>query len=160
MDFEIGPEVQNEAFYIHARALYHKRCGIAKKQPFTAWKSPACHTQVFRGKFPGNEGHYRKGKGETEAGFFNRKGQRINVRHFDLIRDNHSSSLQTVSLSGGWHDAADYDRRPFHLRIVSDLATVYLMKPENFIDGQLNIKVRSRLDSIWVLMKDIGAGVL
>ena len=37
MDFVIGKESLNEAFYIHARGLYHKRCGIAKTQPFTAW---------------------------------------------------------------------------------------------------------------------------
>ena len=49
------------------------------------------------------------------------------------------SAVKSVSAPGGWHDAADYDRRPYHLRIVNDLATVYLMKPENFIDGQLNI---------------------
>ncbi len=139
MDFVIGKESLNEAFYIHARGLYHKRCGIAKTQPFTAWESPACHQTVQLGRFPGNADHYRKGKGETDFGFFDRKGNRIEVKHFDLIKQNPPYEVVKISAPGGWHDAADYDRRPYHLRIVSDLAAVYLMKPENFIDGQLNI---------------------
>ena len=137
MDFTIGAETLSEAFYIHARGLYHKRCGIAKEQPFTAWTSPACHSQVYTGSFPGNDEHYRKGK-NIEEGFV-RKFQRVEVKHFELIKRHSLSAVKSVSAPGGWHDAADYDRRPYHLRIVNDLATVYLMKPENFIDGQLNI---------------------
>ena len=135
MDFIIGPEAINEAFYIHARGLYHKRCGIAKNKPFTQWESPACHQKVFKGKFPENDADYRKG------GFTDRKGNPIKVKHFDLIKENIPQARHAAEYSapGGWHDAADYDRRPYHLRIVSDLAAVYLMKPENFIDGQLNI---------------------
>ena len=139
MDFVIGPETINEAFYIHARGLYHKRCGIDKAMPFTAWESLICHTIVYRGRFPGNAEHYRKGKGEKNFGFFDRKGNRIEVKPFDLLKCNPPYDVEKIAAPGGWHDAADYDRRPFHLRIVSDLAMVYLMKPQNFIDGQLNI---------------------
>ena len=138
MDFVIGPAPLNEAFYIHARGLYHKRCGIEKKRPFTAWEAPLCHQKVQQGTFPGNAEHYRKGKGDKTAGFFDFKGNRIAVKHFDLIAVQVRGS-KLLFAPGGWHDAADYDRRPFHLRIVDDLATLYLMKPDNFIDGQLNI---------------------
>ena len=139
MDFTIGSETISEAFFIHARGLYHKRCGIAKEKPYTNWVSPSCHQTVIRGRFPGNAEHYRKGKGETDFGFFDRKGNRIEVKHFDLIKQNPPYEVVKISAPGGWHDAADYDRRPYHLRIVSDLATLYLLKPENFVDGQLNI---------------------
>lgn len=139
MEFSIDHATISEAFYLHARALYHKRCGIAKSQPFTAWESPACHLSVFRGRFPGNADHYRRGKGEKSSGFFDRRGNRIEVKPFDLIKQNPPYTNEKITAPGGWHDAADYDRRPYHLRIVSDLATVYLMKPENFIDGQLNL---------------------
>ena len=139
MDFVIGPEPLSEAFYIHARGLYHKRCGIAKTVPFTAWESPACHQKVFQGRFPENAEDYRLKKGKVSHGFTDRKGNYIEVKHFDLIKKTSSTSAREYFAPGGWHDAADYDRRPYHLRIVSDLAMVYLMKPENFIDGQLNI---------------------
>ena len=139
MAFVIGPETLNEAFYIHARGLYHKRCGIAKTAPFTEWKAPACHPHVFAGTFPGNAEHYRKGS-TVEEGFV-QNFKRIEVKHFELIQRNSLPFFrgEKYFAPGGWHDAADYDRRPYHLRIVNDLATVYLMKPENFTDGQLNI---------------------
>ena len=139
MDFTIGASTVNEAFYIHARGLYHKRCGIAREKPYTHWTASACHRNVFQGSFPGNDAHYRKG-GSIEEGFV-RNFQRIEVKHFDLIKRNilPDHRKKEFTAPGGWHDAADYDRRPYHLRIVSDLAAVYLMKPENFVDGQLHI---------------------
>ena len=139
MDFVIGSETLNEAFYIHARGLYHKRCGIAKTQPFTAWVTPACHQTVLRGRFPGDDTLYRKRKNRNDSGFFDIKDNPVTVKVFELIKANPPYRKELLSAPGGWHDAADYDRRPYHLRIVSDLATVYLMKPENFIDGQLNL---------------------
>ena len=141
MEFCIGSEVLNEAFYIHARGLYHKRCGIAKARPFTAWEAPACHQRVFKGKFPENYEDYLLKKGKVSHGFTDRKCNYVAVRHFDLIKQTvlPFSHAKRYFAPGGWHDAADYDRRPYHLRIVCDLATVYLMKPQNFIDGQLNI---------------------
>ena len=108
MDFVIGPETINEAFYIHARGLYHKRCGIAKKQPFTAWESPACHQTVYAGSFPENDSLYRSGK-DIEEGFV-QKFKRIEVKHFDFIKRN-SWPGKKYSAPGGWHDAADYQPR-------------------------------------------------
>ncbi|MBO7741794.1 MAG: glycoside hydrolase family 9 protein, partial [Victivallales bacterium] len=139
MDFAIGSETLSEAFFVHARGLYHKRCGIAKTQPFTAWESPLCHSTVSRGRFPGSSEHYRRGKDEKDFGFFDSRNARLEVKHFELIKENPPYRNDSVYAPGGWHDAADYDRRPQHLRIACDLAMVYLMKPENFIDGQLNI---------------------
>lgn len=40
---------------------------------------------------------------------------------------------------GGWWDAGDFDRRTYHFQIIEDLTSVYLMFPENFSDGQLDL---------------------
>ena len=138
LDFIMGPEAINEAFYIHARGLFHKRCGIAKTLPFTAWECPACHSEVIRGRFPDNAAHYRKGQ-EQQFGFFDRRDNRVEIKQFKLIQANPPYEEVKVVAPGGWHDAADYDRRPYHLRIVNDLSVSYLLKPENYIDNQLNI---------------------
>ena len=136
--FNICSETINEAFYIHAKGLYHKRCGIAKTSPYTNWTSLACHQKVYLGKFPGNNEDYLVKKHQT-SGFKDKKGNYVKVNHFDLIKQNQLPIHKEYIVSGGWHDAADYDRRPYHLSIVSNLAQVYLMKEENFIDNQLNI---------------------
>jgi endoglucanase len=40
---------------------------------------------------------------------------------------------------GGWHDAADWDRRSDHLTCVLDLLNAYALAPQKFRDGQLNL---------------------
>ncbi len=121
--FRIAASAAEDAFRVHMGGLYQKRCGIAKAEPFTHWTSGACHTNVVRGTFASEEG-----KLEPKA------------KWFDIIRHNTDwQNGERLHLAGGWHDAADYDRRPMHLNIVNDLCAVYLMRPGNFRDGQLAI---------------------
>lgn len=140
-DFRIDGRSIADAFYIHARGLYHKRCGIAKEKPYTNWTTPLCHREVLRGTFPPDDGQYNAApKGKTrDWGFFDSHGNSISVKHFNLIAENLPADPEPLFLPGGWHDAADFDRRPCHLSIVGDLAAAYLLKPENFSDGQLDL---------------------
>ena len=122
-DFRIWNGAAEEAFRVHMGGLYQKRCGIAKTEPYTHWTAGACHTNVVRGTFAPEEGTLPKG-----------------IRWFDVIRHNTDwAKGEWIAVSGGWHDAADYDRRPAHLSVVNALCAVYLMKPGNFRDGQLAI---------------------
>ena len=122
-DFRIWRGAAEEAFRVHMGGLYQKRCGIAKSEPYTHWTAGACHTNIVRGTFAPEEGKLPK-----------------NVRWFYIIKHNTDwENGERIAVSGGWHDAADYDRRPAHLNIVNDLCAVYLMKPSNFCDGQLAI---------------------
>ena len=121
--FRIAASAAEDAFRVHMGGLYQKRCGIAKTEPYTHWTSGSCHMEVVRGTFPPDEGKLEP-----------------KVRWFDIIRDNTDwDHGERLHLAGGWHDAADYDRRPMHLNIVNDLCAVYLMRPQNFYDGQLSI---------------------
>ena len=122
-DFRIWRGAAEDAFRVHMGGLYQKRCGIAKTEPYTHWTFGACHTNVVRGTFAPDEGSLPKG-----------------IRWFDVIsRNTDWENAEEIAVSGGWHDAADYDRRPVHLNVVNDLCAVYLMKPSNFPDGQLAI---------------------
>ena len=122
-NFRIWRGAAEEAFRVHMGGLYQKRCGIAKTEPYTHWTAGACHTNVVRGTFAPEEGTLPKG-----------------IRWFDVIRYNTDwENGEWIAVSGGWHDAADYDRRPAHLSVVNALCAVYLMKPGNFRDGQLAI---------------------
>ena len=123
MTFRISQAAAEDAFRVHMGGLYQKRCGIAKAEPWTHWVAGACHELAVRGLFPPDEGTLEP-----------------KTRMFDIIRWNTDwEGGEWVEVSGGWHDAADYDRRPMHLNIVNDLCAVYLMKKENFRDGQLLI---------------------
>ena len=138
-EFRIGDETMAEAFYVHARGLYHQRCGIAKGRPYTNWTMPVCHTTCVRGSFPPDIDHYSKGDNKRPYGFCEKTGLSLKVNHFLLIAQSAPEKPEILHAPGGWHDAADWDRRPQHLGIVGDLTAVYLLKPGNFCDGQLDI---------------------
>ena len=121
--FRISSAAAESAFRVHMGGLYQKRCGIAKEEPYTHWTAGACHLVAVRGSFPPEEGTLSP-----------------KVKWFEIIRDNTDWERgERIRVAGGWHDAADYDRRPMHLNIVNDLCAVYLMRPDNFSDGQLAI---------------------
>lgn len=139
-NFLIDNQAIGDSFFMHAKGLYHKRCGIEKKQPYTPWEMGACHLESYQGNYPPNEEHYKMDrKNERDFGFFDAKGQSINVKRFDLIKENLTNDEPQIDVYGGWHDAADYDRRMYHFVIANDLIASYLMFPENFKDKQLNI---------------------
>jgi len=122
-DFQISRGAAEEAFRVHMGGLYQKRCGIAKNEPFTHWTSGVCHTNIVRGRFAPEEGKLPK-----------------DLKWFDVVSQcTDWENGEKIAVSGGWHDAADFDRRPAHMAIVNDLCAVYLMKPGNFSDGQLAI---------------------
>ena len=122
-EFRIAASATEDAFRVHMGGLYQKRCGTPKSEPYTHWVAGACHTEVVRGRFAPEEGVL-----EPKA------------KWFDIIRFNTDwEGGEKLHLVGGWHDAADYDRRPAHLNVVNDLCAVYLMRPQNFRDGQLSI---------------------
>lgn len=122
-DFRISRTSAEDAFRVHMLGLYHKRCGIAKVAPYTKWLSTACHSSAIISAFPPEEGKVEP-----------------NLPWFEIINGiTDWKKGQRVTLQGGWHDAADFDRRPWHLGIVDALCAVYLMRPDNFSDGQLAI---------------------
>ena len=135
MDFDVGREGVGDAFALHMKGLYQQRCGIEKSPELTRWPDRACHLQVFRGVNPPGQGEY--GERFTDA-----EGKKFKTGHFAVNSAMMDSYTEELSLPGGWHDAADYDRRPMHLRIVGDLATIYLLRPENFTDSQLAVPER------------------
>ena len=137
--FRINDDTMAEAFFIHARGLYHQRCGMAKGPPYTNWIQNICHETCLQGNFPPDISHYSKASGKRDYGFFDASRKSTRVSHFQLIRKTAPLVPRKYRAPGGWHDAADWDRRPQHMGIVGDLAAVYLLKPGNFSDGQLNI---------------------
>jgi endoglucanase len=146
--FTVGDAPLAEAFYTYARGLYHNRCG-ALTPDATPWARGDAH-QTFRGGFPplappessapGNDysDHTADGWGFTDAdgAFVAYDGFAAVAR---TITDEHLPDV-----TGGWHDAGDFDRRSFHLRTVEHLAETYLANPAAFTDGQLDLPAAER----------------
>jgi hypothetical protein len=127
------------------KGLYTQRCGTELKKPFSAWERPACHTETKKGEFIPETNNwystgYRKGApNQDEVGFRNASGQRIGLAQFTLIGNANPDAPVMPGVKGGWHDAADFDRRIHHYGVISDLLAAAEAFPGNFKDGQLNI---------------------
>lgn len=146
--FRIGNDAYGDAFATMARGMYHQRCGIDLKQPYTAWVRPACHTTTYRGGHigecllgagrPDYDIHYQQG-GKVTVGFHDKDGNPTPVELFTMVGSTTSSEV-IPDCNGGWHDAADFDRRVGHYGCVTDLCAAFeLSESGTFTDGQLNI---------------------
>ncbi len=136
--FTIGGDAMGEAFYVHARGLFHQRCA-ALPSANTPWSRGDAHAPIFQAAHPTEIGayddHHADGWGfRDEHGNFP-----AGLSTFAVIQA--TATTQIVSnTSGEWHDAGDYDKGGFsHLRIVEYLSEAYLMFPDHFADGQLNL---------------------
>ena len=142
MAFSVSQDAIVTAWAHHMQGLFNKRCGIEKKAPYTQWPCPACHLDVIRGVQPPDQGQYDNHvKPADGVDIFDKNGKPVKFKHFNVITSSIGmcETNEHISIPGGYHDAADYDRRPMHLQIPRSLALDYLFKPGNFTDGQLNI---------------------
>ncbi len=109
--FYISDEKVGEIASTYARFLYHQRCGMALEQPYTEFEREACHTQVADTR-----------KEWSANGFIEASG-------FEPV----------IHVIGGYHDAGDFDRRPYHAVIPILMLSYFEAFPSHFIDSQYNI---------------------
>ncbi|MBC8453654.1 glycoside hydrolase family 9 protein [PVC group bacterium] len=123
-NFSHSPDVYGEAFYTATRGMYHQRCTTEIKQPYSAWPREDCHHDPVY---------------EYDLIFSPRHVKGPDADRFDIIGGSIDTNRFTENVSGGWHDAADWDRNAAHYANVFDLLEAYEMNPAKFTDGQLNI---------------------
>jgi endoglucanase len=130
-DFQVSKSVYGEPFYVQARGFYQQRCGTPLSNPFTNWERLACHTDpVYPCDLPGN----------GASNWVDAEGKKVRDNlDFEIIKATAHKDQPGKPYNGGWHDAADYDRRQSHHLAVWDLLGAYELNPAAFTDNQLNI---------------------
>ncbi len=109
--FYISNEKVGTIASTYARFLYHQRCGMPLGPPHTEVEREACHTEVRDTREPWSSNGFIQVTGTEEL----------------------------ISVTGGYHDAGDFDRRPFHTIIPILLLGYYEAFPTHFSDGQYGI---------------------
>jgi endoglucanase len=109
--FEISSSAVAKIASTYTRGLYHQRCGIALEQPYTEFTRDSCHTEVAVTR------KIWSASGNIEV----------------------DPRTPLMPISGGYHDAGDYDRRPYHTIVPIMMLGYYEAFPENFTDGQYNL---------------------
>ena len=112
--FGVGYSFSKTIASVHMRGLYHQRCGIALEQPYTGFERGVCHQEVAFTQFPGS--------GNEGQGWI-------------VVPQN----AQMHQIEGGYHDAADFDRRVYHTKIPLLMLNYYEAFEDHFIDNQYNI---------------------
>lgn len=140
--FRVDRNVWGEAFYTVMKGLFTQRCGTALTQPFTAWERGVCHAETLPGRFlPETESWYRGAyrKGDVRYGFRDESGAQIGVSSFTVVGNSDPAAKPVPGLRGGWHDAADFDRRIYHYNVVWDLLGAFESNQKALGDSQLHI---------------------
>lgn len=132
--FVVGDDAIGEAFYVTTRGLFHQRSGIAKTTEHTQWTFERDHPVSWRGGFAPNDRHY----GGRTGCIWDREGKPVKLRHFEMVKAT-ATEEKLPDVYGGWWDAGDFDRRTYHFRVVECLLAAYMLCPENFSDGQLDL---------------------
>jgi hypothetical protein len=123
--FHNGKDTYGEAFYVQTRGLYLQRCGDAITSKYSPWTRDKCFiTTVY------------ESKDVPFLGFMNKPKD---YSPYDVIGETLDLSHKTENVTGGWFDAADYDRNLEHYNDVFTLLEAYEVAPNKFYDGQLNI---------------------
>lgn len=109
--FGVGSEYMNQISFINMRGMFHQRCGIALEEPYTEFTRGICHpiVEITDSEVP-----------ESGDGLITERGPEMNI-------------------SGGYHDAADYDHRDSHMLIPSWMLAIYEGFPEGFTDNQYHL---------------------
>ena len=120
------------AFYTHMKGFYHQRTGIEHEKPYTNWEFSANHKGIYVAHHIPNNGHYSK------YIFFENGTVYSKLQQFDMIKATKTDEFWE-DVYGGHADAGDYDNRPYHLKIIDNLAAVYFFNKDKLKDRQLNI---------------------
>ena len=139
-DFKIGPRSWDKALWTYFRGMYLQRSGIAKTSETSKWIYPRPdHTQTWKAKFISNWNDCASLRNEADEPYFTGT-ETASQQGFTLIQNYLDENSLHRELKGGWFDAADFDRRPFHMECISYMLNAYYLVPNNFTDGQFNIK--------------------
>ena len=116
--FAVGDGVLDDAFVTAARGFYHQRSGTALEEPWTDWERPA--------SFPEGTAIQRTTIriSDTNEGY---DGSDPNPKPLFAAA---TTGEVLLDVSGGWHDAGDWDRRTQHLEAARRLMELVELEPE------------------------------
>ena len=114
--FRIGPDQYGGPFRTLMNGLFHQRCGIEIKPPFSKHYRPACH------------------RNRTEYSTFRRGIDKDPFKNLPK----HATDGKKHDLWGGHHDAGDWNPRA-HIEVAEHLFLAYELNRTAFADGRLNI---------------------
>ena len=132
--FAVNADLYGPAFYTAMRGMYTQRCGIALDQfAKGGWYRKTCHPDPEGNPSPTcwSQSIPLDKSMEQPAPYY---------ENFDVNAA--TTNCDHDPITGpvyGWHDAADWDKNPYHYTNIFALLTLYDLFPDRFTDEQLDI---------------------
>jgi len=130
--FEIGADVYREPYYYTSRAMFTQRQGIIQEiEPDVLY--PRDH----------------------------RTADGLEMRYYPDLTDEDSfdpdaGEGKVYGVWGWYHDAGDWDGYAHHYRVPMTLLALYDLKPENFSDGDVDLKYKVAENEPWIYEHENG----
>ena len=124
--FRHHADAYGEPFYLSMRGMFHQRACMKYEMPWTPWSRIKAHTNPV----------YESELITFGFGEFNRPS---NYDELDINGGSMDLTHSTANVTGGWYDAADYDRNLKHYTNIFDMLYAYELAPSKFSDNMLNI---------------------
>ena len=157
--FKAGPDVYGEPFYMVMKGLYQQRSGFQVTSNRLLWARPAGHTKIYRSHCASVDQDWDGAVGVNTndvIGYFEQATAEMwkmrsipGETNYDAFYADPSSRPEWVqkldalylisNCFGGWYDAGDFDKRPYHLQGAFSLISAYLMNSNALVDGTCNM---------------------
>lgn len=142
-DFKISDRAWDKALWVYARGMYHQRSS-AKPESITKWSYDYdCHRRTYNASFfISNDKDYASCVSSSSQPFTSnfKDANHLNFECCAIADSNPNNNTDFVrELKGGWWDAADFDRRPYHFKCIQDLIYSHYINPDLIKDGDFDI---------------------
>ena len=139
--FRIADDAYDAVFRFIARGVYHQRSGTARTTAHSDWTKPVDHVPGLEGfslTFSNYSRLTHEATGAEDGDAF--AALPAQATGFNFPNNKAPWMLDQPDWGRGGHfDAADYDVYPQHLNLPIQWSLAYLLAPDGFTDGQLNI---------------------
>ena len=105
------------------KGFYHQRTGIVHEKPYTNWEFHAHHKDIYVAHHIPSNGHYK-------YIYFENGTLYDKMTQFDMIKATRTDEFWE-DVYGGHADAGDFDNRPYHLKIIDNLAVIWFFNKDN-----------------------------
>ena len=147
-DFKVSDRAWDKALWVYARGMYHQR-SQAKPESITKWSYDYdCHRRTYIADFfISNDKDYDSCvSNESQlliSNFSNSAHTNFECCAIEDTKEHLDSGIVNTNfvreLKGGWWDAADFDRRPYHFKCIQDLIYSHYINPTLIKDGDFDI---------------------
>lgn len=156
--FILGNQAPAKAMYTYTRGLTYQRSGYGGiTNPYFPVEFPVAKEESFTSAFPPDWATWGDAT-EANAGGISYTDLTGDGMGFGVMGAN-ATGKRERNVKGGYHDAADFDRRHVHMRVPRYFCEAFLEDPSKWTEGQFDLQESNDGSGIPDILKEAMWGV-